>query len=173
MTSALAYSRGGAFRRPVYKSLPMMATVPLTFWQDAQSQSSLVLLWRTLKRWHFVSSVSEKEERRPSRILQSHPLSCQGRSCALPRVFASLRWAVALSLPLPRQLLQRGPRDLLSVLARKPRSVVGVHFFPRDGLEREIRKLGVLWTLKLLKSSTSSMRIQQDFEALDARCVLR
>jgi cation-transporting ATPase 13A3/4/5 len=29
MTSALAYSRGGAFRRPVYKSLPMMGTVVL------------------------------------------------------------------------------------------------------------------------------------------------
>jgi hypothetical protein len=29
MTSALAYSRGGSFRRPVYKSLPMMSTVVL------------------------------------------------------------------------------------------------------------------------------------------------
>jgi cation-transporting ATPase 13A3/4/5 len=29
MTAALAFSRGGAFRRPVYKSLPMMSTVVL------------------------------------------------------------------------------------------------------------------------------------------------
>jgi cation-transporting ATPase 13A3/4/5 len=56
MTSALAYSRGGAFRRPVYKSLPMMATVLLVLFLAGS------LLYGGPSRYHCLFRVNCSNE---------------------------------------------------------------------------------------------------------------
>merc|ERR1719160_1349852 len=56
MTSALAYSRGGAFRRPVYKSLPMMATVVLVLFL------AFSLLYGGPSRYHCLFRVNCSNE---------------------------------------------------------------------------------------------------------------